>query len=284
MKTPLISVLLATFAGFVSPVYAVSPNIVISQVYGGGGNAGATYTNDFIELFNRGTEAVDLTGWSVQYASMAGTTWNSRTNLSGMLQPGQYYLVQEFTGTGGTTPLPTADVTGTINLAGASGKVAVVNSTMALTGSNPDPSTYVDFVGYGAANYFEGAAAAPTASNTLAVFRADGGCQDTDHNGNDFAALAPAPRNTASPRHACAAVPTLDIRLTTVALDSPSELRVDGIVGASATLTLEFSFDLTGWMPEPSVAPMMGVVGAFSFQAPVSGNERFYRVSAVSTP
>ena len=34
---------------------AISPDIVISQVYGGGGNSGATLTNDFIELFNRGT-------------------------------------------------------------------------------------------------------------------------------------------------------------------------------------------------------------------------------------
>src|SRR6185436_4721208 len=40
--------------------------VVISQVYGGGGNAGAVYTNDFIEIFNRGTTTVDLSGWSVQ--------------------------------------------------------------------------------------------------------------------------------------------------------------------------------------------------------------------------
>lgn len=44
---------------------AVSPDIVISQVYGGGGNSGATYTNDFIELFNRGISPVSLAGWSV---------------------------------------------------------------------------------------------------------------------------------------------------------------------------------------------------------------------------
>ena len=54
---------------------AVSPDVVISQVYGGGGNSGATITNDFIELYNRGTEPVPLDGWSVQYASSAGTTW-----------------------------------------------------------------------------------------------------------------------------------------------------------------------------------------------------------------
>src|SRR4051812_35386360 len=88
------------------PARAVSTSIVISQVYGGGGNSGATLTNDFIELFNRGSAAVDLTGWSVQYASAAGTTWQ-RTNLTGTLGAGQYFLIQESAGTGGTTALPT---------------------------------------------------------------------------------------------------------------------------------------------------------------------------------
>ena len=32
-----------------------APHLAISQVYGGGGNAGATLKNDFIEVFNRGT-------------------------------------------------------------------------------------------------------------------------------------------------------------------------------------------------------------------------------------
>ena len=87
---------------------AVSPDIVISQVYGGGGNSGATYTNDFIELFNRSASPVSLAGWSVQYASSVGTTWQV-TALSGTVQPGQYYLVQEAQGSGGTTPLPPPD-------------------------------------------------------------------------------------------------------------------------------------------------------------------------------
>src|ERR1043165_2829511 len=33
---------------------AAQGQVVISQVYGGGGNASSVYTNDFIELFNRG--------------------------------------------------------------------------------------------------------------------------------------------------------------------------------------------------------------------------------------
>ena len=43
-----------------SLVPVVSQDIVISQVYGGGGNASATYTHDFIELFNRGTAPVNI--------------------------------------------------------------------------------------------------------------------------------------------------------------------------------------------------------------------------------
>ncbi len=50
-----------------------SPNLVVSQIYGGGGNTGATYTHDYIEIFNRGTTNVSLDGKSLQYASAAGT-------------------------------------------------------------------------------------------------------------------------------------------------------------------------------------------------------------------
>lgn len=76
--------------------------MAISQVYGGGGNAGATLRNDFIEIFNRGTAAVSLSGWSVQYASSTGTGAWTQTPLTNVtLQPGQYYLVKEAAGTGG---------------------------------------------------------------------------------------------------------------------------------------------------------------------------------------
>jgi HYR domain/Lamin Tail Domain len=70
-------------------------SLVISQVYGGGGNLGATLTHDFIEIFNRGTTPVSLTGWSLQYTSAAGTTWQV-TPLSGSIAPGQYYLDADF--------------------------------------------------------------------------------------------------------------------------------------------------------------------------------------------
>ena len=174
-------------------VQAVSPNIVISQVYGGGGNVGATYTNDFIELYNRGASSVDVSTWSVQYASSAGTTW-AKTPLSGSIAPGQYYLVQEAAGTGGTTPLPTPDATGSIAMSGTTGKVALVTNQTTI-GAVSCPTVH-DFVGYGtAANCFETAPTA-TLSNTTAAIRAAGGATDTDNNSADFANAAPSPRNS----------------------------------------------------------------------------------------
>src|SRR6476660_9572058 len=97
----------------------VSPDVVISQVYGGAGTAGATYNHDYVELFNRGNSIVPLTGKSVQYASAAGNTWQV-TPLSGSIQPGQHFLVQENTGIG-TNSIPTPDASGTISMSGTNG-------------------------------------------------------------------------------------------------------------------------------------------------------------------
>nr|WP_298129408.1 lamin tail domain-containing protein [uncultured Pseudoxanthomonas sp.] len=172
--------------------------VVISQVYGGGGNSGATLKNDFIELRNNGPTAVDLTGWSVQYTSSGGTTWNGRTNLSGSIPAGGFYLVQQAQGAGGTVDLPTPDAVGTIAMSGTAGKVALSRSTTALTGACPTADANVaDFVGFGsAATCFEGSAPTGTLSNTTAALRGGDGSIDTNNNGADFAVGAPNPRNS----------------------------------------------------------------------------------------
>jgi predicted extracellular nuclease len=189
------------------PVMAANP-IRISQAYGGGGNSGSTYTHDFIELFNSTDTAISLSGWSVQYASATGTTW-AVTPLTGTIPANGYYLIQEAQGSGGTTPLPTPDATGSITMSGTAFKVALVNSTTSLSGACP--TGVIDFVG-AAANCFEGSAPAPAPSNTNAVIRKEGGCQDTDDNAADFVTGAPTPRNTASPTYACGPAETFPER------------------------------------------------------------------------
>ena len=190
------------------PASLLHAQVVISQVYGGGGNAGATLKNDFVELFNRGSAPVSVTGWSVQYASATGSTWQV-TNLSGMIQPGQYYLVQEAQGTGGTTNLPTPDATGNIAMSATAGKVALVNTTTALTGACPIGAGVQDFVGFGTTANCSETAPTPAPSNTTAVLRAGFGCTDTDNNSTDFVAGTPNPRNTASPVNPCVGVLTI---------------------------------------------------------------------------
>src|SRR5262249_30334385 len=89
-----------------------SSDVVVSQVYAGGGNSAASYTNDYVELLNRGSSTVDLSSWSVQYATAAGTTWQP-TPLTGSLQPGHFYLVQLASSAAVGSPLPAPDATGT---------------------------------------------------------------------------------------------------------------------------------------------------------------------------
>lgn len=174
--------------------------VVISQVYGGGGNSGATLKNDFIEIHNTGKVDASIDGWSVQYASSGGTSWQV-TALTGTLAPGQYALIKEGAGAGGTTDLPTADFSGNIAMSATSGKVALVKSTTALscgtsTAPCPGPDVIADFVGFGSsATAFEGSGPTATLANTTAALRKGEGCTETDNNGADFATGAPSPRN-----------------------------------------------------------------------------------------
>ncbi|KGQ17847.1 Nuclease [Lysobacter dokdonensis DS-58] len=186
---------LALAAGlFCAGMGAAQAQVVISQVYGGGGNSGATLRNDFIELRNNGTVAVDVSTWSVQYASATGASWQ-RTNLVGSIPAGGYYLIQEAQGAGGTTALPTPNAIGTIPMAGGAGKVALVTNQVSLTVACPTANV-ADFVGFGAtANCFEGAAPTAAPSNTTSVLRKNAGAQDTNQNGDDFATGTPDPRN-----------------------------------------------------------------------------------------
>lgn len=204
---PLAAAVAALLACTAPLALASTSGIVISQVYGGGGNSGATLKNDFIELYNAGTSAVSLAGWSVQYNSSTGTgSWQVTPLGDVTLQPGQYHLVQEAQGSAGTDALPTPDAIGTIALSASSGKVALLSSTTALSGATPSSSALVDLVGFGSANWFEGSVA-PAPSNTTALLRAASGCTDTDSNGSDFSAAAPSPRNSASPLGTCGAAP-----------------------------------------------------------------------------
>jgi uncharacterized protein len=188
-----------------------SGSLVVTEVYAAGGNSGAAFANDYVELFNRGAGAVAVNGWTLQYASAASTSWQS-TSLTGSIPAGGRYLVQLASGGANGGALPAPDATGTSNLAATGGKVALVNGATALScGASPGSCSAVpgveDLVGYGSAADFEGSGAAPAGSATNALARADGGCTDTDDNASDFATAAPDPHNSATAASTCSALP-----------------------------------------------------------------------------
>ncbi|MBN9383337.1 MAG: choice-of-anchor J domain-containing protein [Chitinophagaceae bacterium] len=175
-------------------VTASPAKVVVNQVYGGGGNSGSVFSNDFIELFNDDDTTVNLTGWSVQYAAATGASWQV-TPLTGTIPPHGYFLVGESAGASPSTPLPNPDVTGGINMSATTGKILLSNSTAAQTGANPSGPTVIDLVGYGpTATGFEGAPA-PVLTNSTADKRTPDG-HDTNNNSVDFVAGTPIPRNS----------------------------------------------------------------------------------------
>ncbi|MGX9218444.1 ExeM/NucH family extracellular endonuclease [Massilia varians] len=201
-----LTVLAALLAGLATPAFAAPSPVVISQVYGAGGNANAAWNRDFIELFNRSDKAVSLGGLSLQYqAAGASSNWASFTALPNvMLEPGQYFLVGA--ASGGSVGASIGDVdhsTNSINMSGTTGKIALAESTTLLTVADGG-GKLVDLVGFGTASRYEGAAAAPAPSNTTSIQRLALGCTDTDQNAADFEAKAvTGPRRTTSDRNVC---------------------------------------------------------------------------------
>lgn len=198
---------------------ALSANVVIAAIFGGGGNSTAPYSHDYVMLFNRGGAAASLNGLSIQYDN-AGGNFSAGSDVLALpnvsLQPGQYFLIQlNSNDTSVGSPLPTPDLTGSIGLSNNNGKIALVTAALDGCGAANDcPTTnIVDLVGYGTASSWEptGSDAASTAvaalSNTTSGIRKAGGCTETDDNSLDFEVGAPAPKNTASPAAPCATTP-----------------------------------------------------------------------------
>jgi len=231
--------------------HGATSSVVVSQVFAGGGNAGASYTNDFVEVFNRGGATVDLTGWTVQYASASSTNWQA-TALTGTIGPGRHYLVELASTASVGSPLPAADATGTTNLASTGGKVALVRDAGVLAcgasaGSCSSAPFVEDLVGYGSATDYEGAGPAPALSSTTAAVRDANGCTDANANATDFTAATPTPRNTTSASTPC----------TTGSTSGPSagaavSLDVQPVISISLERsTLSFGTVVSGSAPAP---------------------------------
>lgn len=245
--------LLFLFAAYFSQ--AQSTTVVISQVYGAGGNNGAVYNADYVELHNLSGSPVSLAGYTIQYGSATvAVDWSGVAPLPAVSIPaGGYFLIQMSAPGANGIALPTVDYEAapTIAMGGSNGRVALVNG---LTPLNACPATgsYIDFVGYGTSTCSEGGTATAAISTILAAFRANNGCTDTDNNGADFTVAAPAPRNSASAIVVCGAIaPSLTVTGTITDFG-------DVFVGSNS---VSQSYDLSG-------ADLTGAPGVITVTAP----------------
>jgi uncharacterized repeat protein (TIGR01451 family) len=236
-------------------------DLVISQVYGGGGQASAAYLNDFVEIFNQGATTVNfaVTPYSIQYAGPTnnfGASNTATTITSGTIAPGHYFLIQGASGGAVGAALPAPDATGSINLSASGGKVALVSGVAPVTADacpgddpstaaqNPTGNNIVDFLGYGnSASCYEGTGPAPAHANTTADFRKAGGCLDTDQNATDFFIAPTTPRNTASPLNDCSGGLRPDITINDRALsESTTPANFTVTLSTTSTLTVTVNY------------------------------------------
>jgi hypothetical protein len=177
---------------------AAPGQVVISQAFGGFGSD--TPDADYVELFNRGTTPVDVTGWAVQVVyNPDADHWTAVPLPSMTLQPGQHLLVAVSTD---VTTLPTPDAVGTSS---SSTLIFSDRGTVALTSTSaqlPDGCAtgnpaVVDLIQWGGAGTcFEGTGQGPITTSSQAIFRKNGGCQDINDNASDLVVGTPNPRNS----------------------------------------------------------------------------------------
>ncbi|WP_394282247.1 ExeM/NucH family extracellular endonuclease [Corynebacterium sp.] len=170
----------------VAPQAVAAPdgsNVVINEVYGGGGNSRSVFSHDFVELYNPTDADIDVTGWTLSQKSAAGNVGNTIT-LSGVIPANSHFLIQGASGSNNDAALPAPDAEGGFNFSGTNAIAELYDAT----------GVTVDLVGWGNATQFEGAPA-PSTSNSTSVQRVSVGV-DTDNNSADFTVGAPTPQNS----------------------------------------------------------------------------------------
>jgi len=224
-STPRIATLLNACGGAPTPTPTPTPSptpvasptplrgdVVISQIYSGGGQPGSTFQYNYVELFNRTNETIDINGWPISGASATGSSGFAVGFVGSnrvAIGAGRYLLIQLGPSNTNGAPLPvTPDFTLNQNIQ-LSGRMAFSQAGTFLSGSCPilpNPNI-IDYVGFGSSSCFEGAGAVANLSFTTAALRLANGCTDTDNNAADFVVGPPSPRNSLTTPHFCSSDP-----------------------------------------------------------------------------
>jgi len=276
-------------------------HLLISQVYGAGGNTNATFKNDFVEIFNPTTTVVDLSTYTIQYATARSnnTDFNIIANLSGTLQPGQFYLIQLGSGgsVGNALPTPVNSI-GTQDISAAAGKIILVNSTtpIGIDASGCPTTAPSDFIGYGTpiattgANCAETSAKTATGNNTASLIRTNV-CADANNNSTDFTnSTTITPRNTSTTVVNCPNAIPLPVKFTN--LKASKKAAAIELSFSNATEKDVVNYDIersTDGIQFTSIATLKtmhndGSQGDYIFtdERPLNG-VNFYRIKATET-
>jgi hypothetical protein len=201
MKKVLISVILL----FPFQIPAQKANhLVIAEVFAAGGNSGAVYKYDYIVLYNPTLLSMDISNYSLQYATATGTNYEV-ISLINTINAESYYLVKLASSGDIGIDLPiTPDLTYNLNLNSVAGKIAIVNNKVSISGlSDVD---VIDFLGYGGSpSEYEGTGKATYPTNfTKSLCRKDNsgnstygsngsGWDSNDNNSDFFQNASPSP-------------------------------------------------------------------------------------------
>ncbi|MEO5939876.1 MAG: lamin tail domain-containing protein, partial [Candidatus Limnocylindrales bacterium] len=194
--------------------------LVISEVETGGASA----SDEFAELANAGSTAVDLIGLEVVYVTSTGSTVTRKASwaASRVLDPGRHLLIANTAG----IHAGAADATYSGGFAAAGGSLVL----------RPIGGTPIDAVGWGdATNTFVEGVVAPAPAAGSSIERRPGGAGgngiDTNDNVADFAAAVPNPQNVSMPP---APDPSASPSPTIAPTPSPTIAPVVSIIDARA--------------------------------------------------
>ena len=201
---------LLSFVALAVTANAQVTHVVIAQVYGAGGNTGATYNQDYVVLYNPTSAEIDMSTYALQYNSANGpgstNPWTVNAFPAGTkIAAGKYFLIGLNKGTSGAgvaLPTPDYDVpqATALALSGSNGKIVLTTATTSFgtTSQCPTAGTIIDFVGYGTTNCSETSPTGTALTATTAAIRktVSGVFVDTDNNSTDFTTGTPNPLNS----------------------------------------------------------------------------------------
>lgn len=188
-------------------VSGASAAVIINEVYAGGGSntAGATYTRDYVELYNTSATPFSLAGFTLQYASANGFFTGSIAAFGAGSIIGANDYLSVYTGGAGSAgaTLTAGPGAGNVTYVAPLTSASLSNANGAVRLYDTATSTTIDVLGYGTVTNstvadpkFEGATSVSPTSTASSLNRL--GFADSNNNLADFSNGTPTPQGGAT--------------------------------------------------------------------------------------